>query len=121
MPIARALIFFIAHFARHYSTSASIQLCHTSESPRLRLLLRCAQGICEHDILLRMDDLLNALADALASPLFEDEYVAQLLTMTHEISEPASRALSGRVTQRRKPGTEPPTEKCAALLFLARG
>lgn len=71
------------------------------------------QGLCEDERLLRMDHLTTLMAQMLASPLFGDRYVTDLLEMTASLSEDVRAVLEEKLSLYRIPGAALPDPLCA--------
>lgn len=78
------------------------------------------QGLCEDERLLRMGGLTTLMAQMLASPLFGDRYVADLLEMTASLSEDARSVLEEKLSLYRIPGAALPDPLCGPFPVAAR-
>lgn len=75
----------------------------------------CMQELCDDGELRALPAVCATLAETLASPLFDDEYVDGLLVMVEDLYPAECAALSPIVAERRVRGPVPPPELCASL------
>jgi hypothetical protein len=74
----------------------------------------CAQELCASRQLVHMGDVVEVLADTLATPLLDDAFVAGLLDMLAELYPEEHALLADRIAAVRVPRQPPPEELCAA-------
>lgn len=78
------------------------------------------QAVSEHQVLRENGALLETMAIALASPLLQDDYVANLLELTFQLCPETGHMLDAQVKQRRHTPLPVPTEMCASCRLFDR-